>query len=304
MSCVAYKTKSIYKVVKNRVRVFFLVISLLCGGFVFYEKLEGGFGLLSFYLSILFVISSIITILIPTKSKIRYVHKRVSSFLAWATSIALLFGSILITNSLRNSSPVLFSTTFYWEEGVDVEFRRNRTYKALNHNIFGGTTSYGKYKLEDSLIILEDKLKFGNSNMNDTLIASKNGVSFAMEQPWRIDKGLMSYKYLPNTELIMVNNTNQSIDSVTIKLSYTKENIQPISLKPGQKSSYEFNMKNPYVNGEYELTYKIETHGSTLKKIRNILNGYPLETVEAIHFEEENIVIKLIFGNSITNNYL
>jgi hypothetical protein len=140
--------------------------------------------------------------------------------------------------------------------------------------------------------------------MNDTLIASKNGVSFVMEQPWRIDKGLMSYKYLSNTELIMVNNSNQIIGSVTIKLSYTKENIQPISLKPGQKSNYEFNMKNPYVNGEYELTYKIETHGSTLKEIRNILNGYPLETVEAIHFEEENIVIKLVFGNSITNNYL
>jgi len=59
-------------------------------------------------------------------------------------------------------------------------------------------------------------------------------------------------------------------------------------------------MKNPYVSGKYKLSYNML--GRT-NKHSNILNGYSLETVESFKFEEESIIIKLIFGNTIRINY-
>ena len=107
--------------------------------------------------------------------------------------------------------------------------------------MFGGKISYGKYELKDSLIILKDKLKFGMENMNDTLKVTNDGILFTMEKPWRINEGKMSFEYKPKAELEILNNTNHNIDSIAIKLSYTKQSISTLSIKPKQKTKYKFN---------------------------------------------------------------
>ncbi len=287
---------------KQIIRKFFLITSLLCSVYIFHELITVGFDFNSIYTYIIFIISSLLAILIPSKSKIQYVYEYFSSTAIWITSIAIVFGSISIIQKLRDLSPILFSTTFYNDIGVDVEFRRNGTYKALNYHLLGGNLTYGKFKLQDSLILLDGKLKFGSSNVTDTLIAKNMGLLFSLEKPYRkINKRTMAYEYTPKTELVIENNTDVNIDSISIKLSYSKEFVNSLSLIPGTKSNYEFNMKNPYVDGKYILTYKFKDE---LNEIRNVTNRYPLETVKTIQFEEDNIVIELIFGNTIKKKYI
>ena len=285
---------------KQGIRIFFLIVSLISGGLIYHEQITIGFGFLSMYLSVpCFIISSLIAVLITTKTKIKFGNKRLGGFIVWLISLALLIFVLTVINKIRNLSPILFSTNFYWEEGVDVEFRENQTFKAFNHHIIGGDITYGKYELVDSLIILKDKLKFGMENMNDTLKISNNGVSFKMEKPWRINKGEMSFEYLPITDVKIINNTKNRIDSLFIK-TYTIDSISIVSVEAKKNVKYEFDMKNPYVSVKYKLSYNML--GRT-NKHSNILNGYPLETVESFKFEEESINIKLIFGNTIRINY-
>lgn len=285
---------------KQGIRILFLIISLLSGGLIYHEQITVGFGILTFYVGIpCFIISSFIAVLIPIKSKIKFVNKRFGGFIIWLISMTLIICILFGIDKIRNLSPVLFSTKFYWEEGVDIEFRENRTFKAFNHHIMGGDITYGKYELLDSLIILNDKIKFGNENMNDTLKISNDGISFTMEKPWRINEGKMSFEYQPITELNIVNNTATRIDSLFIK-TYTKDQISIVSVESNQKTKYKFDMKNPYVNGEYQLSFKIKDR---LNQHTNFLKGYPLETVELIKFEEKSIKASLIFGKTLTINY-
>lgn len=285
---------------KQGIRIFFLIISLLSGGLIYHEQITVGFGILTFYFGIpCFIISSLIAVLIPIKFKIKFVNKRLGSFLIWIILMTLLICILFAIDKIRNLSPVLFSTKFYWEEGVDVEFRENRTFKALNHHMLGGDITYGKYILSDSLLILQDNLNFGNEKMNDTLKISNEGISFTMEKPWRISEGKMSFEYKPITELNIVNNTDNRIDSLFIK-TYTKDQISIVSVEGNQRTKYKFDMKNPYVNGEYQLSFKIK---GRLNQHTNFLKGYPLETVEFIKFEEKSIKARLIFGKTLTINY-
>lgn len=289
---------------KQGIRLFFLITGLLCGGIVFYAKLTVGLGIFSLWLAVIYIISSLIAALIQSETEIKYIPNRLSGLFVWAVSNAILFIIIFCLYKLRNFSPILFSTKYYWEEGLDVEFRKNGTYKAINSDLFKACHSYGEYTLKDSIIILKDRLRFGNSIMKDTLIASNEGLSFALDRPWRIEKDTMSFEYATEAEFLMVNNASHTIDSIDIRLTYTKDNMSTLSLKPGQQINYDFNSKNPYVDGNFQLIYKIKAKSDELKKVSNFLNGYPLGTVRKIEFKENNISIHLIFGNTILLNYI
>ncbi|MEE9438450.1 MAG: hypothetical protein V3V14_05575 [Saprospiraceae bacterium] len=240
-----------------------------------------------------------IAIFITSESKIKFINKRLGGFIVWLSSIAILILVLTTINKIRNLSPILISSKFYWEEGLDIEFRKNGTYKALNHDMFGGEMSYGKYVLKDSLIILKDKVKFGLENLSDTLIISNKGISFIMEKEWRINDGVMSFVYLPISEIDIVNKTTNKIDSLSVK-TYTKAQISVVSISPNQNIVYKFDMKNPHVNGKYKLSYKI---GGQLYEHKNILDGYPLEMINTIEFEDNSINLNLISGITIKLNY-
>lgn len=190
---------------KRFITIFFLLLSMLCGGYAFYEYITIGFGIVSLFLSIIFLFSSAITFLIPANIKFRFLYKPLNSFKIWIIFMTFTFVIVYVIEKVQNLSPILFSTTFYWEEGVDVDFRENGTFRAINLHLLGGGISYGKYNLKDSFIILQDKLKFGNSNMKNILVARKDGVFFTMEEPWRITEGVMSYKYGKENKFQMTN---------------------------------------------------------------------------------------------------
>jgi len=120
-----------------------------------------------------------------------------------------------------------------------------------------------------------------------------------MEKEWRINDGVMSFNYLPTTELDIINNTSNKIDSFSIK-TYTKEKTSIVSIKPNQRNKYKFDIEKEYVNGRYILSYKIK---DKLNEQRNFLNGYPLEMVNTIEFEDNNINLNLISGITIKLNY-
>ena len=284
---------------KRYIRIFFLLLSVLSGGYAFYDYISLGFiGIVTIFLSVIFLFSSAITILIPANIKFSFLNKSLNSFKIWAIVMIFTFGTVYVIDKVENLSPILFSTSFYWEEGVDVDFRKNGTFRAFNQHILGGGISYGKYELKDSFIILLDKLKFGDSNMKDILVAKKDGVYFRMEEPWRINEGVMSYKYEKENIFRMTNKTAYHIDSISLKLSYSNEKSKFLTLEPGQQIDYVFKTKNS-VDGRYLLTYKIKDQSTALKELENILNGYPLGTVKSISFEDQNVIIAFIFGNSL-----
>lgn len=284
---------------KRYIRIFFLLLSVLSGCFAFYDYISLGFiEITSIFLFVIFLFSSAITILIPANIKLRFLHKPLNSFKMWIIVMIFTFVIVYVIDKVQNLSPILFSTSFYWEEGVDVDFRKNGTFRAFNQHLLGGGISYGKYELRDSFIILQDKLKFGDSNMKDILVARKDGVYFRMEKPWRINEGVMSYKYEKENIFRMTNNTAYNIDSISLKLSYSNEESTFLILEPGQQIDYVFKTKNS-VDGRYLLTYKIKDQSNELNELENILNGYPLGTVKSISFEDQNVIIAFIFGNSI-----
>ncbi len=280
-------------------RITALIVSIFFCGFLFYEYITIGNGLLSFIMFIALLVFSAFAILIPTKTKIRYVHKYFTSFLIWLFSMGATMAIVFTYEKVRNLSPILFSTTYYYDAGVDIDFRKNRTFRAVNLDMVGGSVTYGKYELQDSLIILSNKIQFGNANMRDTLIAKSDGVYFSLEKPWKITEGIMWYKYLPKTTLPIWNKTNHSIDSLCLKELFSEgmENYQ--SLAPSQKVEYVFDMKNEEVDGDYFLRFNRLSQPSEKKEFWDITNGYPLETVQSIHIYKDQIVLELIFGKRI-----
>ncbi len=290
---------------KQGIRIFFLFMSLVSGGYIYHEQITVGYGLISIFIGVpCFIISSLIAVFITTKTKIHFAHKRLGGFIVWITSITILICILTALNKMRNFSPILFSTSIHYEDGLDIEFRKNGTYKALNHNIVASHLKYGEYELQDSLILIEDKLRFGSSNMKDTLVAKKTGLLFTLEKPYgEINEKIMSYKYIQETKIIIENNTNINLDSISIKLSYPKEFVDLISLKAHNRINYNFYTKNAYVDGKYILTYKFTDELSKFSEIRNLTNRYPLEAVKSIRFEESEIVIELIFGKAIRKKY-
>lgn len=285
---------------KQGIKLFFLIVSILSWGFICQEVITVGCSIAVIYLGMpCFIISSFIAILIPVKTEIKFYDTRLGGFAIWLSSIVVLIVILTAVDMFRNRSPILFSTKFYWEEGLDIEFREDGTFKAFNHDIMSTEVSYGKYVLQDSLIILKDRVQFGMEDLVNTLKISNSGVSFDMEIPWRIENGELWYEYLPVTEVDILNNTENIINSLHIK-TYTTANISKVSVMPGETVSYKFDMKNPHVDGRYRLSYKMNNQ---VDEHRNFLNGYPLEMVEKIEFEEEGVNVNLITGLTFKLEY-
>ncbi|MCB0540521.1 MAG: hypothetical protein KDE33_23600 [Bacteroidetes bacterium] len=213
--------------------------------------------------------------------------------------VSLLGVSLFIFFISRNQSSTWFSTTFYWEEGVDVSFRRNGTYRAANYDMLGGfDITCGKFRLQDSLIILNPQMKFGFEKMNDTLVATNKGIYFTMEKPWRVNEGKMSYVYGQTAKFSIENGTIHKIDSINV--SFTKGKNKLRSIEPGKSIEYEFNMENTYIDGKYILSFRFLDEADEIRQIENITNGFPIETVTKILFHDNYITTETIFGNKIT----
>lgn len=66
------------------VRILFLIFSLIIGGIMFQDLITIGFPLGTVFAFIFFIICSLIAVLITTKSKIKYIPKRLGGLFVWA----------------------------------------------------------------------------------------------------------------------------------------------------------------------------------------------------------------------------
>ena len=167
----------------NFLWIIFLLCSVFCGGWIFYDYINDIVDFSIIFIGPVFILLSIFTILIPSYYKVIYENRFFSNFI-------LLFGSLFITLSLifindlvRNNSSAIYSVKFFWEEGVDIEFRDNNTFRVRNSDMFSSSITYGDFIRENDKIILLDKIKFGKPKMNDTLIINENGIDFTLEKP-------------------------------------------------------------------------------------------------------------------------
>ncbi|MFK8054846.1 MAG: hypothetical protein AB8F78_01900 [Saprospiraceae bacterium] len=146
-----------------------------------------------------FIDSSILAIVIPSERKFGKIHKYLSSLVYWIGAMGLSCAAIFTYNTLRNLSPVIYAVEFYWDVGIDMEFRENGTFKVLNSNMGGGFVSYGDYKIVGSTIILEDEVRWDNLKLNDTLQVTERGINFTLDKPHRdLSEGTMGFSVMPS----------------------------------------------------------------------------------------------------------
>lgn len=295
---------SIMKIIITLACLVPIFISVLLGSFLFYETITVGPSFLSIIILPTFIIVTLVAVFIPTGIKINYIHRRLTSFVIWLGLLSISLFIISISNKINNLSPILFRTDFYYDDGIRIYFRKNNTFRAVNSGLAGGYVSYGDYELKDSIIILKDKIRFGNAKMKDTLIVTNNGVSFSLEESWRqITQDTMWLIHGNKAKFQIYNNTNYTINDITIKMDYTKEKINPISIASQQSEEYNFNLQNPHVDGGYILTFNINKIDTNKILVKKFTNNYPLETVTAMYLYEDFLVTELIFGNKITTKF-
>ncbi len=285
---------------KQGIRIFFLILSLISGGIISYEIISETNSFITLLIALpCFIICSLVAIFITTKTKLKYIPKRLGGFIVWISSLIILTCIIYAHNKIRNLSPVVISTKFFSEEGLDIDFRKNGAFKALSQDMFSAKISYGRYILKDKLIILKDKVQFGMENLSDTLFINEKGIAFNMEKPWRVNSGLLRYKYIQKTNIEILNNTDFKIDSLSI-IPNTSNNIRAVTVDPKETKRYKFRMKNEGFLVDYNMTYKINNQFNSHKRI---MNGYPLEMVKTIEFNENHVTLNLISGYTIKLNH-
>lgn len=177
----------------NFLWIIFLLSSLFCGSCIFYDYINDIVDFTIILIGPVFIVLSILTILIPSYYKVIYLNRFFSNFIRLFGALFIILSLVFIYDLARNSSPVIYSVKFFWEEEVDLEFRENNTFRARNSDMFSSSVTYGDYRRENDKIILLDNIKFGMSEMNDTLIINQKGIDFTLEKPWRISGGTLYY---------------------------------------------------------------------------------------------------------------
>lgn len=143
---------------------------------------------------LVFIVSSILAVVMPSYIKINFINRYVSNLVVWLVVLTCALSVVYLYNTVRNSSPVIYSVNLFSEEGVHISFRENNTFRSCNTDLFTTSISYGKYEKNDNTIVLLDEVKFGDSKMNDTLIINEKGIDFTLEYPWRISNGTLYYE--------------------------------------------------------------------------------------------------------------
>jgi hypothetical protein len=111
--------------------------------------------------------------------------------------------SIWLIDKSRNNSEIIFRVKYFNEESLFIEFRENMTYKARESNMFDSDLIYGNYKMNDSILVLSNSVRFGKAKLNDTLTISDQGIKFKLESTWRnANKGVLHNKHILNMNSI------------------------------------------------------------------------------------------------------
>jgi hypothetical protein len=157
--------KSVWK----GIRLTLILISCLCGGWLSYISIHCKMNYLSLFIFALFFFSTVLVFCVPP------IKEAWQQYLPIATTTLLL---VIFINAYKDSSPVVYKVSYYWDEGLYFDFRKNGTYKLRQIDIMNEKNSYGSYLQRKDTIIMGNKVNFTGGIIHDTLIVLDKGIAF------------------------------------------------------------------------------------------------------------------------------
>jgi hypothetical protein len=176
-----------------------LLTSVLSTSLLFYLYIENGVLLLERIILLpLFIVSTFIVLAHSlTSYSLAEESYNARYFKIWSISSGSILFIILTFFIYNNYSKDILVAEFYWDSGITLKFKENGKFRAENSEWVAGSVSYGRYSIQESMIILHDNVKFGNANIMDTLSLSTDSMHliFRLESEWEgIEGGEMSIK--------------------------------------------------------------------------------------------------------------
>ncbi len=172
-------TEKLNKLKISKERFLANIPVIICGAWIFYDYITD---CLDFSLALLvpaFILLSTFSILIPSKTSF-FNGKYSGSFMIWL--FLMLFAVLIPTtyHALNNYSPVIYSTEYFSDDGMDFDFRENGTFRVRHTDLFSSSLQYGRYIQQESMIILKDKVKFRIRTIPDTLFIKDKGIALGI----------------------------------------------------------------------------------------------------------------------------
>ncbi len=170
------------------------LMSVVTGGFLFYQHITFGIGIELYFFGCIFILSSVVCFVLPLDYKLFELPKYSKGFVIWLMIMLTTIFTLWTYDFVKNLSKDVFVAKFYYDCGIELRLRENGTYKAINENWMSGFVSYGKYKVErHRIIVIDNSLTFGTSVIVDTLDYKGSQVFFRLENNWKeIKNGKMT----------------------------------------------------------------------------------------------------------------
>ena len=179
----------------NIIRIIISLLFLYSAGRIFYRHISTVTGLEILIWLPITIVLFLLGLLIPSRTTFKYSRDVMSSLIQLLLGLSLVMTSIWLIDKSRNNSEIIFRVKYFNEESLFIEFRENMTYKARESNMFDSDLIYGNYKMNDSILVLSNSVRFGKAKLNDTLTISDQGIKFKLESTWRnANKGVLHYK--------------------------------------------------------------------------------------------------------------
>lgn len=172
--------------------VFFYVVSFIAIIAEAFQYFTVGLGLEYVFMIPLIFVSGLLSAFLPALIRLPVIATALQGLATWFILMAIGIGMVYAYVYIRDQPETILRASFYMESGLDIEFRANGTYKAINNGMGGASAHYGSYAQSGAYFITDNRLYLGRSRLRDTLIRDSNQLHFRLGQPFRgINAGIM-----------------------------------------------------------------------------------------------------------------
>lgn len=172
--------------------VFFYFLGFITLVAEAFQYFTVGLGLEYAFMIPLILLSGLVSAFLPALIRLPAVAPALQGLANWF--ILMVLGAALVYTYvyIRDQPETVLRASFYMESGLNIEFKANGTYKAINNGMGGASAHYGSYAQSGAYFITDHRLYLGRSRLRDTLILDSNQLHFRLEQPFRgINAGIM-----------------------------------------------------------------------------------------------------------------
>jgi len=159
-----------------------------------------GFGLEWVFMVPLILGLGLVSAFLPPLVRLKWIDPLLQGLANWMILMAAGTFIIWAYVYIRDMPQTVLRGSYYWESGLDIEFRENGTYKAVNSGMGGASAHYGQYKAVGKHLITDHDLYLGIARLKDTLTLDSNGLYFELEEPYRgIEADTMNVELLDSS---------------------------------------------------------------------------------------------------------